>query len=242
MMTGGLKCLKYSMFVFNLLFMLCGATLLGLGIWIVVDGNSFSTIVASNSVILNAVYIIIAVGAALFVIAFLGCCGAIKENRCLLGTFFVIVLIIFLAQVVGGILAFVFYDRVRPAALSTMNKFSENGTDAVSTGWNTLQAVFQCCGFTNYRDWNETTWTPKVNPFPLSCCARNVLSVTGLIKNVTACVAEVPGYFYSVGCETKLKAYYWAVGGTALGVLIVELLALIFTCCLYRAADDDKYD
>ena len=30
--------------------------------------------------------IIIAVGAIIAVIAFFGCCGAIKENRCLLGT------------------------------------------------------------------------------------------------------------------------------------------------------------
>uniref|UniRef100_H2ZH37 Tetraspanin n=1 Tax=Ciona savignyi TaxID=51511 RepID=H2ZH37_CIOSA len=225
MMSGGMKCLKYCMIVFNLLFMLCGATLLGLGIWIVVDGNSFGKLVASNSIILNAVYVIIGVGAALFVIAFLGCCGAIKQNRCLLGTFFAIVLIIFIAQVVGGILAFVFYDRVRPVALDTMNKYQQNSTDPVSVGWDVLQATFQCCGFTNYRDWNETTWQPKINPFPLSCCKRDTFSTTGHITNQTLCVTEQPGYFYAVGCEARVKSYYWAVGGVALGVLVIEVSA-----------------
>lgn len=60
--------------------------MLSIGIWVAVSGDSFKTIVADNPIIFNAVYIIIAVGAALFIIGFIGCCGAVKENRCLLGT------------------------------------------------------------------------------------------------------------------------------------------------------------
>lgn len=60
--------------------------MLGVGIWAAVNAQSFMNVVATNVIIFDAVYVIIAVGAALVVISFLGCCGAIKENKCLLGT------------------------------------------------------------------------------------------------------------------------------------------------------------
>ena len=60
--------------------------MLGVGIWVAVGGDSFKQLVSSDPAIFNAVYIIIAVGALLFVVGFLGCCGAIKENKCLLAT------------------------------------------------------------------------------------------------------------------------------------------------------------
>ena len=59
--------------------------MLGTGIWVLVGSNSFRESVSSNPAIFHAVYIIIAVGVLLFLVGFLGCCGAIKENKCLLG-------------------------------------------------------------------------------------------------------------------------------------------------------------
>ena len=60
--------------------------MLGVGIWVEVAGSSVRDVMYINPMIFDAVYIIIAVGAILIVIAFLGCCGAVNENRCMLGT------------------------------------------------------------------------------------------------------------------------------------------------------------
>ena len=51
-----------------------------------IDGSSFMKVISDNMIIFNAVYVIIAVGAAILVISFMGCCGAVNENKCMLGT------------------------------------------------------------------------------------------------------------------------------------------------------------
>lgn len=65
-----------------------GGTLLGVGIWVSLDGESFLDIFGalSSSVlqVVNVGYFLIVIGAILLVIGFLGCCGAQKESKCLL--------------------------------------------------------------------------------------------------------------------------------------------------------------
>ena len=63
-----------------------GGLLLGLGIWAVVGADSLKRLLTDDPDVFNAVYVIIAAGALLVVVGFFGCCGAIKENRCMLGT------------------------------------------------------------------------------------------------------------------------------------------------------------
>lgn len=61
-----------------------GACLLGLGIWVIVDPTGFREIVAANPLLLTGAYTLLAMGGLLFLLGFLGCCGAVRENKCLL--------------------------------------------------------------------------------------------------------------------------------------------------------------
>jgi len=72
-------------------FQLAGVAILGVGIWVKVDSGSILNFLgkiedapAELSQVLNVGYLLIAVGALLVVIGFLGCCGAVKENKCML--------------------------------------------------------------------------------------------------------------------------------------------------------------
>ena len=67
-------------------FQLVGVALLGVGIWAETGTDSFKNLVSDNPRIFNAVYIIVAAGALLLVVGFLGCCGALTESRCMLAT------------------------------------------------------------------------------------------------------------------------------------------------------------
>lgn len=78
---------------FSLLLQLVGAGLLGMGIWLVVDsGSLLSTLqhfiadIPELNQLANTGYLLIAVGTALALVGFLGCCGAMKESRCMLLT------------------------------------------------------------------------------------------------------------------------------------------------------------
>ena len=80
-------------FLFLPIMQLSGAAILGVGVWVKVDSGSLLGILedvpdapAGLSQLVNVAYLLIAVGAVLLVIGFLGCCGAIKESRCMLLT------------------------------------------------------------------------------------------------------------------------------------------------------------
>ncbi|XP_044540503.1 tetraspanin-1, partial [Gracilinanus agilis] len=104
--------LKVIMIIFNFLIFLCGAALLGVGIWVSVDGPSFLKIFgpvsASAMQFVNVGYFLIAAGCALLVLGFLGCYGAQKESKCLLLMFFSILLIIFIAEIAAAVVALVY--------------------------------------------------------------------------------------------------------------------------------------
>ncbi|KAJ4942913.1 hypothetical protein JOQ06_005425, partial [Pogonophryne albipinna] len=86
-----------------------GLTLLAMGIWVSVDGGSFLQLLGPFSSqamqFVNVGFFCIAIGAVLVLMGFLGCCGARKESKCLLLTFFSIILSIFIAEVAAGVVA-----------------------------------------------------------------------------------------------------------------------------------------
>uniref|UniRef100_A0A8C8SND8 Tetraspanin 1 n=1 Tax=Pelusios castaneus TaxID=367368 RepID=A0A8C8SND8_9SAUR len=73
---------------FSSLLQLGGLAVLGIGIWVKVDGGSFMQILGAAAPhlqqLINVGYLCIAIGAFLLLMGFLGCCGAMKESKCLL--------------------------------------------------------------------------------------------------------------------------------------------------------------
>jgi len=68
---------------------LIGAGLLALGIWSKVSETSLADVIKDDETASNLSYLawgIIVIGAVVFVVGFLGCCGAIKESQCMLAT------------------------------------------------------------------------------------------------------------------------------------------------------------
>lgn len=70
---------------------LAGVAILGVGIWVKVDSGSvlnflgkIDNMPTELSQVLNVGYLLIAVGILLVIIGFLGCCGAMKESKCML--------------------------------------------------------------------------------------------------------------------------------------------------------------
>ncbi|XP_044531894.1 leukocyte surface antigen CD53 isoform X1 [Gracilinanus agilis] len=109
MSMNSLKVLKYVVFFFNLLFWVCGCTILGFGIYFLMKNSFGSLFYSLPSLTLGNVVII--VGSIIMVVAFLGCMGSIKENKCLLMSFFVLLLFILLTEVIMAILLFAYEQK-----------------------------------------------------------------------------------------------------------------------------------
>merc|ERR1719431_1151735 len=65
-----------------------------------------------NSLYMNTAYIIVVSSCILILLAIFGCFAAFKEVKCLLLTYVVFMLLLFVILLVGGVLAYIFREQV----------------------------------------------------------------------------------------------------------------------------------
>lgn len=236
------------MFIFNGVIFLAGAAILAVGIWVKVDSGSLMAILGNIEgappgldQLLNVSYLLIAVGAVLLVIGFLGCCGAVRESRCMLLTFFSIVLIIFIIEVAGAIVLLVFQD-LASHLISGLEDEVKKGIsteygkdDKFSNLWNATMGEFKCCGFVNYTDFDGSPFVSSHggNIYPTSCCNETVLD-----NNKGVCSLQGAEDSLVIGCFPKLVEFIEEnaviVAGVALGIAALEIAAMVVSMILYK--------
>ncbi|XP_052522730.1 tetraspanin-1 [Tympanuchus pallidicinctus] len=230
--------IKVMMILFNLIIFLGGGTLLGIGIWVTVDGKSFLDIFGSLSSsvmqVVNVSYFLIVIGCILVVIGFLGCCSAQKESKCLLMTFFSVVLIIFIAEIAAAVVVLV-YTSVAETLLSGLvtpvlkEKYGKD--DALTQIWNVTMNEVHCCGLNNYTDFENSPWYLQNNyTFPRPCCKSALPCTTAEAArdNVTGCFDQI---------LEEIRTNADVVGGVAAGIAALELAAMVVSMYLYCYLD-----
>ncbi|XP_077177535.1 tetraspanin-4 isoform X2 [Paroedura picta] len=222
-----LQCIKYLMFVFNLLFWLGGCGILGVGIWLAVTQGNFATL-SSSFPSLSAANLLIVTGTFVMIIGFVGCIGAIKENKCLLLSFFIMLLIIFVLEFTVVILFFVYTDKIDKYAQRDLKKglhlYGTDGNIGLTNAWSIIQTDFRCCGVSNYTDWFEVYNTTRV---PDSCC----------LEFSENCGLHSPGTWWKAPCYETVKMWLQenllAVGIFGLCTALVQILGLTFAMTMY---------
>ncbi|KAL4229602.1 hypothetical protein ACF0H5_012640 [Mactra antiquata] len=262
---GG-KCGMFFLITVNILFLLLGLGLLIVGIIMRVDTDIIDkTEVTStlNEVSLNGnlklgnvtsslSILVICVGSFILLVAFLGACGACCKNKCLLVTYAIIVLLIFIVQIVIVALWFIMKDKVentvKEELRKAMNKY--DGIDSnkeVSIGWDLLFIGFDCCGVDGVGPSNQNEfegsdwWIPGAPYVPYSCCidATEDNYKTGSNANC----ANLSSGYQAQGCydafKDFLKKYETAALAIGIVLLVIELVAIIFAFLLCRAIGKD---
>ncbi|XP_014860868.1 PREDICTED: tetraspanin-9 isoform X2 [Poecilia mexicana] len=232
MARGCLCCLKYLMFIFNLIFWLCGCGLLGVGIWLSVSQGSFATFSPSFPS-LSAANMVIAVGAIVMVTGFLGCLGAIKENKCLLLSFFIVLLIILLAELILLTLFFVYSDKVSENAKQDLKDglalYNSENNIGLRNAWNIIQAEWKCCGVIAYSDWHDAL---KEKVVPDRCCQEHYQN----------CGRNSTNMFWSRGCFEKVEEWLGEnkhlLGTIGMVILVVQISTTIFPVPVMRSSND----
>ncbi|KAM6080391.1 tetraspanin-1 [Theristicus caerulescens] len=230
--------IKVMMILFNLAIFLGGGTLLGVGIWVTVDGQSFldifGTISSSIMQVVNVSYFLIVIGSILLVIGFLGCYGAQKESKCLLMMFFSVVLIIFIAEVAAAVVALVYTglaETLLTAVVTPLLK-EKYGTDKSLTHiWNVTMTEVHCCGLNNYTDFTDSPWYKEHGTYPESCCNDKQPC-----NDTLAAESQVPGCFDQILEEIKTNA--GVVGGVAAGIAALEIASMAVSMYLYCKLDE----
>ncbi|NXW27869.1 TSN1 protein, partial [Phaetusa simplex] len=223
---------------------LSGGTLLGVGIWVAVDDQSFVDIFGGlSSTVIQVVYVgyfLIVIGAILLVIGFLGCYGAQKDSKCLLMMFFSVVLIIFIAEIAAAVVALVYTglaETLLSAVVTPLLK-EKYGTDVSFTHvWNVTMEEIKCCGLNNYTDFTNSTWYEDYKVYPDACWTLSPPVVRELLPlahpHWRGCLLQ--GCFHQILKEIKTNA--GVVGGVAAGIAALEIAAMVVSMYLYCHLD-----
>ncbi|KAG8577859.1 hypothetical protein GDO81_010315 [Engystomops pustulosus] len=220
-MAGVNKCLKYSMFIFNFLFWVCGCVILGVSIWLRVSSDAQQKFNIEGSGVFTAIDVMIAVGAIIMVLGFFGCCGAIKESRCLLLLFFIGLFLILALQITAGILGVVYKPQLEAKINQTLFELVplEDKPADLKQALDQIQEQSKCCGIVKgYQDWGSN--------IPKSCqCSISIDPDT------------CGGRYYKQTCSSVFVDYYKKhlviIIGIAFGLAAVELFGLGFSMTLY---------
>ncbi|NXB19512.1 TSN1 protein, partial [Rhagologus leucostigma] len=229
--------IKVMMILFNLAMFLAGGVLLGVGIWVNVDGESFLKIFgALSSSVLQVVhvsYLLIVIGAILLVIGFLGCYGAQKESRCILMTLFSVLLIIFIAEIAAAVVVLVFTslaETLLTGLVTPLLKEKYGMNDAFTQTWNVTMTEVHCCGLNNYTDFNNSYFYETHGSYPRQCFG---VSPPLAHPHLRGCLPQ--GCFKQILKEIKTNA--GVAGGVAAGIAALEIAAMAVSMYLYCRLD-----
>lgn len=251
---------KYFLFATNFLVFVMGCIVLGFGIFALVDGQALTDLVSigaeaigenvSITIYSSAAIILIVVSVCVIIISFFGCCGAIKENKCMLGSYFVIILALFVVMIVGAVLGYgQDLEKVKSPLKQSMHFFNERDdtanktTEVVTASWNQLQKDFNCCGVDSFVDWKDyyqffdgnATFKAEV---PRSCCDDMKPSIPA--EDVDDCVLHPSKYNETlVGCFTKFtesiddnSTIILAVGASIVCIMFLNMLFAFALCTM----------
>ncbi|XP_036764174.2 tetraspanin-11 isoform X2 [Manis pentadactyla] len=219
--------LKYLLFVFNFFFWVGGTAVLAVGVWTLAEKSGYLSILASSTFAASA-YILISAGALVMVTGFLGFGAVVREDRSCLSTYFCLLLVIFLVELVAGVLAHMYYQRLsdelkQHLAWTLAENYGQPGAAEITSSVDRLQQDFKCCGSNSSADWQHSAYIlsreAEGRQVPDSCC-KTVVTHCGQRTH--------PSNIYKVegGCITKLERFLadhlLLMGAVGLGVACLQ--------------------
>jgi hypothetical protein len=215
----GNRMVKFLVFIANFLIFVFGGLIFGFSLWANLD-DQFSrhfqdlarqakvdgTFVDELSQYQASLWVLVAVGALLLLVGFLGCCGAACESLICLTMFFVIVAILSLIE----LFTLVFLFTNRGELLQSLHKILVESSKTESGVRNLLpiEKTLRCCGAT------------------IETQSLYIDQCTGELKGAADC--------YTV-LSSKLESMDDVIIGIGVVLLIIQAFSLIFSCVLCRA-------
>lgn len=113
-------CLKYTLFGVNTIAWLMGFLVMMIGFWAWNEKDYLSNLTNIPLITLDPAFALIVLGLVSFVIAFVGCMGALRENTCLLATYSVFLIGLLVLELGLSVLAFIMKDWVSQEIVITV--------------------------------------------------------------------------------------------------------------------------
>lgn len=217
---------RFFLFLFNVIFLITGIAVAVAAVLIELSFSQHSIFVEEK---LTSPPVIIAIACGVIcLISLFGCCGVIKESRCVLFVFSVLLFVVFIVEVSAGIYAYQTAGVMKNSLTAKMkdlqadyNKINET---VVKRSWDVLQYDFQCCGIEKAEEWPNILHTSSL---PHSCCSELPIDRTCTLKDAS-----------KRGCltlfEEFLKSKTLVLAAVASGIGVIQLLCSVGSCLLAR--------
>ncbi|XP_062592597.1 tetraspanin-18B-like isoform X1 [Saccostrea cucullata] len=266
-LTGCGKFGKAFLILINIIFFLLGLGLFILGILMKVNVSAISDEVkpALNAVTVtsfklgdlvdNLSILFIAIGIFVLIVAGLGLFGACCEVKCMLVTYAILVILLFIMKVTAVALWFTMKGELDDAVQTGMLKSLKasykddtiNSPSDVSNAWNYMFMSLDCCAVSNSpTDFDNTPWDKGSRSgakIPRTCCKGVDSSDYSTVSSTSQCVKGI-SRFNAKGCYEALQDQISTYGNVFIGVgitiLLIELLAVVFACMIcYQTGKDE---
>ncbi|XP_051775464.1 tetraspanin-19-like isoform X2 [Erpetoichthys calabaricus] len=218
--------LKYFLMIFNGIFLILGIVILGCGLWILFDTNSFlTTLTSTTNGTLSALgiigYTFLGIGFFTVLVCFFGCLGTYKEVKCLL-----IMIANLLDTEINKII---------------INSGNVSATDSDEVEWklfDLVQKSSECCGNNNFTDWKRNKYieSSSLNDtvvLPCSCIKSSKSDDMLFCK-----ISPDSDNYYKKGCGAKIEEWFstniLSILGIEIGLAAIEIFQFTFALVLYK--------
>lgn len=234
--------IKYCLFSINFFIWVGGVCLVIIGIWARLEKAKRGSF---DNLSLDPAFFLLVVGCVMFCISLFGCFGSLREDICLLKSFGVVVVVVFVIEVFFGVLTVFFIQHVRQNLLHFLHSgivsYQDNSELKVSMDY--LQKRFSCCGGESYNDWDVNVYYNCSSPalsrcgVPISCCRVPSNVQCGFHTRIEDEVYAAHT-IYTKGCihflMLILKDNLIIIGLITFGVGLVELFSILLAHSLVK--------
>jgi len=234
-------CSRFALFVLNFFVFAIGLAAVVMASLVISKDSVYGDLLASG--VFSLPIGVLVAGLAILLLGFLGCCGALKENSCMLQTYAGIVLLLFIAEVVLGVLILVYTDKAESIITDAMkDSFNKYGLDdqSLTKSLDAAQHELKCCGVESYEDWSEFSFGNTSGNVAEGCCLEMSKGCGDGVANLPLEAAQEKVYVR--GCYHAIKD---DLGGLTIGLgvisVILGLVQLVSISCACGLARKSSY-
>ncbi|NXE28095.1 TSN15 protein, partial [Ardeotis kori] len=180
--------IKFALSAYATLFSILGLVILCVGIYAEVERQKHKTL---EGIFLAPAIILLLLGFTMFGVSFVGMVGSLRDNRTLLKTFFWVLLVIFLTELLLIFIEIIFENKMNAVFHSNIQAGIRHYYDDLDFKniLDFVQEKFSCCGGDEYRDWEVNQYHSCNGSGPLACGVP-----------YTCCIRKVPGEVINTLC------------------------------------------
>jgi len=256
-LSGFHAVVKSLLFMINLIFWITGLCITALAVWLLSDPSFYISMAQDELSYKTGLFIFLGIGILLFIIGFLGCCGALRESKVMLVLFFCILLLLMVIEISAAAWTYANINELEEIVKDSVEETIRNEYGQVSArtvAFDAIQEGLACCGSDGPTDWEVSAYnnqtekalyisaSSKPYRIPTSCCNAEAPAVDCTAATLVHPTLSISPVINQSGCKDKLLellseyVHLSIIVGVVIGIIqgVGLLFALILCCGIQR--------